>query len=191
MNTKLTDGPEKRVAEEQCCPECGSAGVSTRLETQRFPYGEGTDAAELEVSVPVRKCSECGFEYLDDAAEAIRHEAVCRHLGVLTPDEIRQIREDYGFSRAEFARLTRLGEATLNRWENGILVQNQAYDRYLRLLRFPENVRRLQSKITLEVRHSSDSVISLTSYRFRALKDEANVRRDQTNFQLHKRAASA
>jgi transcriptional regulator with XRE-family HTH domain len=110
---------------------------------------------------------------------------------VLTSDEIRHIREEYGFSRAEFARLTRLGEATLNRWENGILVQNLAYDRYLRLLCFPENVRRLQIKTTPESRRSAGSVVSLTPYRFRALKNEANVIRDQTTFQLHKRVASA
>ena len=191
MNTKLTGGPEKRGSEEQCCPECGSTRVSTRLERQRFPYGEGSEAVELEAVVPVTKCSECGFEYLDDSAEAIRHEAVCRHLGVLNPDEIRRIREEYGFSRAEFSRLTRLGEATLNRWENGILVQNQAYDRFLRLLRFPENVRRLQTKATLESPLSSGLVISLAAYRFRTLKDEANVRREEKNFQLHKRAALA
>jgi putative zinc finger/helix-turn-helix YgiT family protein len=191
MNTKRTDGKEKRASEEQPCPECGSTRVSTRIERQRFPYGEGAEAVELEALVPVTRCSECGFEFLGESAEAIRHEAVCRHLGVLNPDEIREIREEYGFSRAEFSRLTRLGEATLNRWENGILVQNQAYDRFLRLLSFPENVRRLQVATTAESPHSSGSVVSLAAYRFRALKDEANVRREQTNFQLHKRAASA
>lgn len=73
--------------------------MNSRLERQRFPYGEGTEAVELEVLVPVRTCSECGFEYLDDSAEEIRHEAVCRHLGVLTPHEIQQLRKAYGFSR--------------------------------------------------------------------------------------------
>ena len=43
----------------------------------------------------------------------IRHEAVCRHLGVLAPGEIRALRREHGMSRAAFARLTGFGEATL------------------------------------------------------------------------------
>ena len=35
------------------------------------------------------------FEYLDDEAERLKHGAICRHLGVLSPDEIRHIRKDW------------------------------------------------------------------------------------------------
>jgi hypothetical protein len=48
-------------------------------------------------------------------------------------------------SRAEFARLTKLGEATLVRWEKGSLIQNPANDQYLRLLGFEDNIRRLRN----------------------------------------------
>ena len=178
------------VSNAQICPECGSGSVVTRLEKQRFPYGEGSESVELEVSVPVRKCSECGFEYLDDAAEDIRHEAVCRHLGVFTPDEIRQVREAYGFSRAEFARLTRLGEATLTRWENGALIQNHAYDQFLGLLRFPENVRRLQRDRSTTADSDPHPRVSVVSYSFRAIKVEPRLREDQKHFHLHRRAAA-
>ena len=47
-------------------------------------------------------------------------------------------------SRAAFAKVTGLGEATLNRWENGLLIQNRANDRYLRLLASPGNVQALK-----------------------------------------------
>ena len=40
-------------------------------------------------------------------------------------------------TRAAFTRVTGLGEATLNRWENGIMIQTLANDRYLRLLANP------------------------------------------------------
>lgn len=186
MNPKVADATAG-ATERQQCPECGSSTISTRLQKQRLPYGDGNRAVELEVLLPVRKCSECGFEYLDDAAETIRHEAVCRHLGVLTPGEIRSIRQEYDLSRADFSRLTRLGEATLTRWENGILIQNPAYDRYLRLLRFPENIQRLEIKDNPTSRGSS-TVVSLV--RFRALKDEDEARRRQADFQLRKHGAS-
>ena len=47
-------------------------------------------------------------------------------------------------SRAVFSRLTRIGEASLGRWENGLLIQNLAYDHLLYLLTFPENLERLK-----------------------------------------------
>ena len=48
-------------------------------------------------------------------------------------------------SRAAFAQVSGLGEASLNRWENGLAIQNHANDRYLRLLAHPEIMSRLRS----------------------------------------------
>ena len=100
-------------------------------------------AVELNVTLPVRICKSCGFEFLDHEAETLQHEAICEHLGVLTPKEIEGVRKMHGMSRARFSAVTGLGEATLNRWENAILIQNTANDRYLRLLALPDNIRRL------------------------------------------------
>ena len=123
--------------------EC-DAPADTRWREHAFRYGAGASAVELNVTLPVRVCRSCGFEFLDHEAETLQHDAVCAHLGVLTPKEIRGIRRMHGMSRAEFSRVTGLGEATLNRWENAILIQNAANDRYLRLLARHENVRRLE-----------------------------------------------
>ena len=49
-------------------------------------------------------------------------------------------------NRAEFARLSGLGEATLARWENGSVTQSRANDRYLRLLAQPGGIDRLHSE---------------------------------------------
>ena len=94
----------------------------------------------------IRVCTECGFEFLDDEAEDIRHAAVCRHLGVMTPAEIQSLRDRLQLTQAEFARITRLGPATVSRWERGESVQNAAYDQYLYLLSFSENVERLKGR---------------------------------------------
>ena len=113
-------------------------------------YGTGADAAELAVRLPVHVCPSCGLEFLDDEAETLKHEAVCAHLGVLSPEEIRGIREMHGMSRAAFSKVTGLGEATLNGWENGILIQSVANDRYLRLLAMSNNMhmlKRLESAV--------------------------------------------
>ena len=129
---------------ECVCFEC-DAPAGTQWREHSFPYGAGASAVELNVTLPVRVCRSCGFEFLDHEAETLQHEAVCAHLGVLTPKEIRGIRRMHGMSRAEFSRVTGLGEETLNRWENAILIQNAANDRYLRLLARHENVRRLET----------------------------------------------
>ena len=103
------------------------------MEDERFTFGKDAEGVELCAEIPVHICAECGFEFVTSEAGRLKHEAVCRYLGVMTPQEISAIREEYGMSRAEFARITRLGEATLSRWERGILIQNAAYDRYLLL----------------------------------------------------------
>lgn len=120
------------------CPECGGA-VHTETHDQAFPYGDGDDFVELTAAVPLCVCDACGFEYYDERAEVLRHEAVCQHLGVLTPTAIRNLREGYRLSRQQFARLTKLGEATIARWERGELIQNGANDMYLRLVALPSN----------------------------------------------------
>ena len=75
---------------------------------------------------------------LDDEAERLEHEDdLCTSQGVLSPKEIRGIRSVWPVS--EFAQVTGLGEATLNRWENGIKIQTPN-DRYLRLLALPLNI---------------------------------------------------
>lgn len=142
------------------CANCGSEDITTSVENDEFVYGVGSDAVKLAVQLPARTCNKCGFKFTDYAAEKVQHEAVCRHLGVLTPDEIREIRESYGLSRADFAQITQLGVATLARWERGELIQNAAYNQFLYLLKAPANLRRLQNRTK-----SDSSVASKAGFR--------------------------
>ena len=125
------------------CPLCGEGSITTDRIRDSFEYGTGDAAVPLEVDLPVRRCGSCDLEFLDHEGERLRHEAVCRHLGVLSPAEISVIRKASGMSRAAFADATGLGEATLGRWENGAAIQNRANDRYLRLLSLPGTMARL------------------------------------------------
>lgn len=131
------------------CPNCGSGNVTTRLSVDRFTYGNGTDAVQLKANIPFHRCTDCTFEYTDSEAEDIRHEAVCRHLGVMVPAEVLDLRSSYGLTRAEFAEATRIGEASLARWETGQLIQNPANDNFLYLLRFRENWERLKARFKI------------------------------------------
>ena len=141
MESRAPTTPTSIENRDDACPQCEEKGaVTTSLYLHTFRYGSGESTVDLTVELPLRRCSSCEFEFLDDEAERLEHEAICAHLGVLSPKEIRGIREAYGLSRNEFAQVTGLGEATLNRWENGIKIQTLANDRYLRLLALPLNM---------------------------------------------------
>ena len=130
--------------QEGSCAQCGAQAVDTVEHRHTFRYGAGESAADLTVDLPVRRCGVCGFEFLDRESERIKLEAICKHLGVLSPSGIRRIREHYGMTQAEFAEVTGLGTATLVRWENGSMNHTRAYDRYIRLLEKPEIMQQLR-----------------------------------------------
>lgn len=163
------------------CPVCGERSVTKYWYHDTFTYGSGDTAATLEADLPVRRCGACDFEFLDHEGERLQHEAVCRHLGVLTPAEIRAIRGLAGMNRAEFAELSGLGEATLNRWENGAVVQNRANDRYLRLLAHTEVVDRLRGITAPRDRSASGHA---SNGQFRSLTVSDRHRRAQETFAL-------
>ncbi|MDE0307373.1 MAG: helix-turn-helix domain-containing protein [Albidovulum sp.] len=164
------------------CPVCGGEGIKTTWSIHEFDYGNGEPSVELQARVPVRQCGACEFEYLDEEAERLKHIAVCDHFGVLPPDEIRRIREDHGMTRAAFAHASGLGEASLNRWENGLSIQTHANDRYLRLLAHPEIMSRLQ-KFTA-ARLPENRVAGVVAGRFRVVEVTDVLRKEQAAFRL-------
>jgi putative zinc finger/helix-turn-helix YgiT family protein len=133
------------------CPNCGHTPLRDATITDRFPYETGEEEPVwVEVpDVPVQVCDQCGEQYLGPGAARAQHLAVCRALGLLTPDQIKAIRERLGPTQAEFARLTGIGEATISRWERGRMLPNRAMDRYLRLLNArPEEARTLLRELS-------------------------------------------
>ena len=167
----------RAVKQERSCARCGAEAVDTVEHRHTFRYGAGESAADLTVDLPVRRCRTCGFEFLDRESERIKLEAICDHLGVLSPSGIRGIREGYGMTQAEFAEVTGLGTATLVRWENGSMNHTRAYDRYIRLLESPEVMRRLR-RLSNPVPHRPVP----DSSPWRVLKD--NDRREEVSFPL-------
>jgi putative zinc finger/helix-turn-helix YgiT family protein len=73
-----------------------------------------------------------------DDARRLRERALDLYrskYGLLTAEEIRSLREQFGLTQSELARLLRLGQNTLSRWEAGRNVQTAAMDVLLRVLR--------------------------------------------------------
>ncbi len=131
--------------EKTQCPSCGR-DVTTTMEEERFDYGAHENAVELKAQVPVHHCTDCDLDFTDGFAEIVRHAAVCAHLGVMTPQEITSVREAYGLSIAEFAKITRIEKESLARWENANRIPDGAHDQFLYLLTYPENLDRLRKR---------------------------------------------
>lgn len=153
--------------EIRTCEFCDEGAVSAAHKVTTFLYGEGADAVSLNAIVPVWTCSNCDEEYTDGAAEIARHEAVCRHLGRLTPDDLRKLREARGYSQETWAAFTRIGIASIKRWETGNQIQNAALDQYLRLL---------ADKVVFE-RASQQSTTSQPEPRFQTKIDVFSLRK--------------
>jgi putative zinc finger/helix-turn-helix YgiT family protein len=162
---------------EDRCVACGSTEITRTTVDETLEYGSGQSPAQIRVSIPVLRCATCGAEYGGSEAEDIRHEAICRHVGVLSPKEILAIRSRRGLSRQKFAELTRLGVATLARWESGEILQNPAMDAYLRLIARPEIFQLLESNALSDNSQSleSDSGASLHTARFPTLASRGDI----------------
>lgn len=154
------------------CDCCGEIAATESFEEMAFEYGVGADAVMLNAKVPVFICAACGMEYTDSRAEQIRHDAVCAHLDVLNPVQVRNVREKHSLTVQVFSAISGLGTASINRWENAQLIQGKSIDRYLRLLEDPRNIQAL-----VDIDHNVD----IKRPTFRALV---------VNDQLQHRAAS-
>jgi putative zinc finger/helix-turn-helix YgiT family protein len=125
------------------CVVCGAAELQPVIRTERF--AQETDEGRITVvaeNVPVEICPACGETFSGSVAGRIRDEAICRALGLMTPTEVRGLREQLGVTTAELARLTGIAETTLSELEQGHMLLNRTLDRYLRVLTaHPENLR--------------------------------------------------
>lgn len=182
MNSTRHERNVSLVKENLTCPLCGDVGITTTTQPHSFNYGTGEMKVQLTVDAHVRRCSSCDFEYLDHATENLKQEAICQYLGVLSPKEIRSIRQKYRMSRPKFAQVTGLGEASLNRWENGLNIQSLAYDRYLRLLAIPDTMRTLEQVVN-EIHGPLTRVILENRFRFVDEKDD-RLLQEQNSFKL-------
>ena len=184
MNRQTITNPLKETQHEPSCGVCGDARVTTEWVEHMFTYGIGQSAAELTARVPVHSCAACEFEYLDEVGERLKHEAVCRHLSVLPPAEIRRIRKSHDMTRAQFSEVTGLGEASLNRWENGINIQTHANDRYLRLLANPRAMRELKRLVAREKSVGPESGPTESPFRVIELAEVRRMREDGQGFRV-------
>ena len=117
--------------------ECGICGGEAILVSDEREVRIGKRSAV--VADQFFRCSVCGEELYEpgqmDAVMLRASTAIRADLGLLTPEEIRALRESLELSQVDFERLLGVGQKTVVRWEKGTVFQNQATDALLRALR--------------------------------------------------------
>jgi len=116
------------------CPECGKKEV--RPATVQHVSQIKHDGRLYSVEVPmlrVPQCIACGELVFDNGADDQIAEALREQLGLLPAAQIRKNREDLGLSQRTLAEHLGVAVETISRWENGVLTQTRAMDRYLRV----------------------------------------------------------
>jgi putative zinc finger/helix-turn-helix YgiT family protein len=117
------------------CPACGTRMFEKRG-TLRLPVNGEEVAVPSAAHLSCPKCGEILLRFQD--AKRLGEDAIASYRkkhGLLSADEIRAIRERFGLTQVDLARLLRLGANTVSRWESGRNVQTAAMDMLLRLIR--------------------------------------------------------
>jgi putative zinc finger/helix-turn-helix YgiT family protein len=98
----------------------------------------------FEVEDRVNVCSHCGFITIPldraDTHGRLTDQAYRRLAGIPTAEEIRQARQRLGMSQRQFAAYLGVGEASVKRWEAGVLPDRSSSE-LVRLRTDPEAAR--------------------------------------------------
>lgn len=109
-----------------------------RIETEmpvRIPTPDGKTIAEtVLVKVPALKDTLTGEVYLTGEALEIMDKVKARHMGILLPGEIKEMRLRMNLTQRQMSELFGIGEKTYTRWENGRERPSQSLNRLLALL---------------------------------------------------------
>lgn len=106
--------------------------VETTIVTKKESYNVCGEM--IDVNAQVLVCAECGEELfseeLDNATLINAYNEYRRRHKLLLPEEIKEIRQQYGLSQRGFSKLLNWGDKTICRYENGSL-QDRAHNSLL------------------------------------------------------------
>jgi putative zinc finger/helix-turn-helix YgiT family protein len=130
------------------CPVCGKTALEKRHGEFHFTTPPEVPGGEIVIpNATWEECSACGEQMLPPAiGEALLAERY-RRLGLLSPDEIAEIRRRAGLTQVEMAEFLGVGEKTYARWESGGSIHNMSSDNLIRLVsQSPELFPRLKAQ---------------------------------------------
>ena len=85
-----------------------------------IPTRDGKGVAEtVPVKVPALRDPKDGETYLTEEALRKLDDTKARHMGLLLPEQIRDLRQSLHLKQREISELLQIGEKTWTRWESG------------------------------------------------------------------------
>ena len=120
------------------CPSCGEErDVIIKNEKEAYPVKN----EPTEIQAQISYCRHCGEQIWNEELDPENLQAAYRKYrtdhGLLQPEEIKAIRENYALTQTAFAKILGLGEKTIARYETGSL-QDLAQNNLIELTRLPE-----------------------------------------------------
>jgi len=115
------------------CPVCGRPELQQKEGDYVFAWPEHFAKRESVFhDAAWEVCAACGEAILPpDLSDRIEEERY--HMqGLLTPSEIRQVRDRTGLTQVGMAQLLQVGDKTYARWEVGLSVQHKSMDNIVR-----------------------------------------------------------
>jgi putative zinc finger/helix-turn-helix YgiT family protein len=115
------------------CGKCRNRAVV--LATIPYHVQVDHDGRKYQVTIPaltVPQCTVCCTVALDYEANKEISAAFRKEAGLLTPEQIREGRENLGLSQQEFADWFGIAVSTLSRWETGTQIQQRIMNDHLR-----------------------------------------------------------
>ncbi|MEN6308982.1 MAG: type II TA system antitoxin MqsA family protein [Anaerohalosphaeraceae bacterium] len=119
---------------KKVCPICGAKALIKKTGEYRFDPPANIPGGIIVIPNSVwEECEACREVVLSpELLEKLEEQRYVR-LGLLTPAEIRAIREKAGLTQAQISEKLGIGEKTYTRWESGKLLQNKSSDNLIRL----------------------------------------------------------
>ncbi len=145
------------------CPICGEGTLGVEKKKEQFEYKGRTLSLEL-ARYTCDTCNESFFDNQEMKNYQKRIKDFQREAdGLLTSDEIRQIREKHHLSQREFARILGIAEKSFTKYELGLVSQSKAMDNLLRVIdEFPDVLLFLRD--SKEDKKKDKKVVSIKDY---------------------------
>ena len=107
---------------QRAAPNFNMKQATTKTETfqVQIPNLDGDGIAEtVPIEVQVYLDPETGEEVLTQESVNLIEKTQARHMGLMTPEEIKGLRQRLDVTQKEISDLLQVGEKTYTRWENG------------------------------------------------------------------------
>lgn len=118
---------------DEICPICGEGHLREYVGSNRFEYKDQTTELKMQFST----CDSCGCEQANEAQMRANKRTTIAFKkevnGLLTGAEVRSLREHFGITQVEAAKIFGGGPVAFSKYESDDLAQSKARDNLLRL----------------------------------------------------------